>query len=140
MSFNSCNQGPLPVRIWTRTDNNCIYGNKNELNMRRKAEILQYKHNSSKLTKKQQWANISRGNHSNKKTWAIQNQNTTNNNLLNLPRVNNTLICDNSNSIICDPTSSSDVPGKIISLCYDKNIPLINFRSRLKYTYGSYYR
>ena len=141
MSFNPCNDGPTPNRIWTRSSNNCSYVynyTEEQLNMRRKAEILKYKKNSSNLTKKQQWSRLNRGYGPNrKKVWATQNQFTTNPNTSNLPRVNNTLIC--SNSIVnCSSTSSSDVPGPIMNLCFDKNVPLTRYIVRRRYPYGSY--
>lgn len=140
MSFNSCIDGPLPNRIWTRSRNilNTNFTN-DELNMRRKAEILKYNKNSSKLTKKQQWSRINRGFSSNKKkVWATQSQTSINSNVYNLKRINNTLICD-KNIVNCSKTSNSDVPGKIMNLCYNKKVPLTRYINRRKYPYGSFY-
>lgn len=138
---NSCNSGPDTIRLWTRASNNCSYiynFNNEDINMRRKAEILKYKKNSSNLTKKQQWSRLNRGFGPNrKKTWATQNQIISNPNSNNLTRVNNTLICNNSIDN-CAPTSCSDVPGPNTLLCYNKNIPLTNYIVRRKYPYGSF--
>lgn len=78
---------------------------KNDLDMRRKAEILQYKKNStqgSQLTKSQKWSQLNRA--SNTKS----------------------IIC-NKNYSVATPTSSSDVPGPVILLNYDSTIPLYNY-------------
>ena len=45
----------------------------------------------------------------------------TNPNTHNLTKVGNTLICT-SPAIKCIPTSSSDVPGHIIDICYNDSV------------------
>lgn len=86
-----------------------------QLNMRRKAEILQYNANyqSTKqngLTKSQKYAQIVNGSY----------QSTTNGNTC-------------PNTIIYTPTSSSDVPGKIQMLYLDPDIPLYNYSTNRTY-------
>lgn len=95
--------------------------------MRRKAEILKYKQNSASLTKNQSFslAVQSKGPYA-KRAWATQSDLGSNPNTSGLTSEGNTIIC-NSNSVICSPTSSSDVPGKIITLCYDRTVPLIGY-------------
>jgi hypothetical protein len=94
--------------------------------MRRKAEILQYKNNSSNLTKKQYLSLLAKGNGPNaKRAWGNQGNNNTNPNFNNFPQAGNTLICNTG--IICAPTSSSDVPGPIINLCYNPTIPVVGY-------------
>ena len=65
-----------------------------EVTQRRKEEILKYKKNAVRLTKKQELANILRGQSSvyGRRTWAKQTQTTTNNNYQNLERRGNSLI------------------------------------------------
>jgi hypothetical protein len=93
------------------------------LQMNKKSNILQYKANSSNLTKKQQYSLIAQSKWKNRtKTWATQSMKYTNPNTTNLPKVGNSLICS-SPAVICVPTSSSDVPGPIIDICYDDSLP-----------------
>jgi hypothetical protein len=132
------NGGPEPPRLWSRFNINCSpYSNfsKQQLDMRRKAEILQYKNNSSNLSKKMKWSQLSRGvNSYNKKTWATQSDTFTNPNVRKLPRVNDTLVCP-QNPVICSQSTYSDVPGNT-TLCYDKNVPLVNYIVARQYNAG----
>ena len=77
------------IRPWSRYTPGCFYNNTNTLqpsqvsnnikkcNVRRKAEILQYKKNSSRLTKAQKHAQFARGiNKYNKKQYAYQSINS----------------------------------------------------------------
>jgi hypothetical protein len=102
-----------------------------DLRMRRKAEILQYNKNQNKMTQKQNWSMISKGYLNRKKGWAVQNYNITNPNTSDLQFANGSntiLICNNTpNVIIKTPTSSSGVPGKVINLYLDPDIPLVNY-------------
>jgi hypothetical protein len=132
------NGGPEPPRLWSRFNINCSpYTNftQEQLDMRKKAEILQYKNNSSKLSKKMKWSQLSKGiNTYNKKTWATKSDTFTNPNVRNLPKVNNTLICAHD-PILCAPNTASDVPGNS-TLCYDKNVPLVNYIVTRQYKAG----
>lgn len=90
-----------------------------DLDMRRKAEVL--KHTGSqkstqvnKLTKAQSFAQAIRGF---SPTQKLLNKNTGEYNSY----------CDSSMN--ARPTSSSDVPGPVMSLYLDKNIPLYNYAS-----------
>tara|TARA_B100001057_G_C22842437_1_gene947615 strand:+ start:874 stop:1881 length:1008 start_codon:yes stop_codon:yes gene_type:complete len=77
-----------------------------QLNMRRKVEILKYKKNSTQsrqMTAKEKQSQILKGNYR-----------------------GNTLYCENDYSIPVS-TSASDVPGPIIKLVEDKSIPLYNY-------------
>jgi hypothetical protein len=95
--------------------------------MRRKAEILQYKKNSANLTKQQQYSRLAQNNGPyTPRSYGNQGPTNTNPNIGNFPQVGNSLIC-NSNSIICAPTSSSDVPGPIVNLCYNPAVPVIGY-------------
>jgi hypothetical protein len=95
--------------------------------MRRKAEILNYKKNSSNLTKQQYYALLAKGNGpSAKRSWGTQGDAYTDPNISGLPQVGNTILC-NSDQIICAPTSSSDVPGNVMQLCYNPAVPVIGY-------------
>ena len=109
---NACNQRKInmlfnipPVRLEKAESPYSKYTSQ-QLNMRRKVEILKYKKNStqgSRLTAKQSQALISRGNYR-----------------------GNTIVCSND-YLIPVKTSRSGVPGPIIELVEDKNVPLYNY-------------
>ena len=95
--------------------------------MRRKAEILQYKQNSSQLSEKTKYSLMVQGKGPYaKRAWGNQGDRGTNPNISGLPQEGNTIIC-NSSPVICNPTSSSDVPGSITTLCYDPSVPLVGY-------------
>jgi len=178
---NGINYNPNPPRAWSRVQNLCsittepnnqylVYvpltkkivppGVANYQNkMIYKGNILQYKKNSSQLTSKQRYSQISKGMWTSRtKNYATQSQTYTNPNTNSLLRVNfinitstsgvpnpfdcssNTiqdggnLICNTtvnpcSNKVIqvtyqpkCYPTSCSDVPGKVMNLCWDPRL------------------
>ena len=105
MSYN-----PNPPRVWSRVQNQCTYtvdslyqtvyvplNNKTELlavanyqeKILYKGNILQYKKNSSNLTKNQRYSQISKGKWTNRtKTFATQSQTYSNPNTTGLQRVN----------------------------------------------------
>ena len=113
MSCLGPNYNPNPPRLWSRFENNCIFQNENDydpneliyvpalkkyvtagtlnfqLAVLRKGNILQYKKNSSNITKNQRYAQIARGNWTNRTTtWATQTETYTNPNTNMLQRVN----------------------------------------------------
>lgn len=100
---------PIPTRQWSRVENRCptntsINGfvfipllNKNvlaievpsELQMLEKGNILQYKGNSSNLTKNERYSKIAQGKWVNRTTtWASQSEQVTNPNTTLLKRIN----------------------------------------------------
>lgn len=89
----------------------------NDLDMRRKAEILKHQAEStktnSKLTQKQKFSQIVRSNTASSK-----------------------LKADCDSSIILTPSSSSDVPGKAVQLYLDPSVPLYNFTNSITSTFG----
>jgi hypothetical protein len=96
------------------------------LSMRRKAEILKYRKNSSNITKQQKFALLAKGaGPYAKRAWGTQGDTYTNPNISNLPQVGSTLLCPTG--IICSPTSSSNVPGPVMNLCYNPSIPLVGY-------------
>jgi hypothetical protein len=133
--------GPQPPRLWSRGTLSCFPVSntitQNDLDMRRKAEILKYKDNSANLTKKQKWSQMVRGNGPlAKKVWANQNILGSNPNIYNLPLgAGNTLVC-NTEPIRCSPSTACDVPGPQILLCDDPNVPLVNYIVQRTYLAG----
>jgi hypothetical protein len=126
-----------------------------ELAMLNKGNILQYKKNSSNLTKKQKYSQLAQGHRvSRHTTWATQSANGyTNPNIRCLERVNSetieidpnsdnpttiqdlgTLVCGTLENPItgvvvrqppipnCHLTTDSNVPGQIMSLCWNDGI------------------
>jgi hypothetical protein len=99
---------PVPPRVWNRVqarcstdtyDRNIDYKTDFENQMLLKGNILQYKKNSSNLTKKQKYSQIAKGMWTNRnKTWATQSDTYTNPNMCSLLRVNSDII-DLSNNI-----------------------------------------
>lgn len=105
-----------------------------QLDMRRKAEILQYKQNSG-LPNFMRWSLAARNQLTRQKSWASQNQVVSLPNVENLPREGNILLCP-STPIPCNPTTDSDVPGKQMNLCYNPTIPLYNYRVQRTFAGG----
>ena len=126
------------TRTWARTDNSCAVENnytQEQLDMRRKSEILQYKNNSTRLTKREKYAQIAKGRGPSRKTsWASQSfaAGKTNSNVHGLTPNGNVLICDVTPSTISTHPSASDVPGNTM-LTFDKSIPLTRYRVRRTY-------
>ena len=114
---NSYNYNPIPPRVWSRVQNQCTYTNASgnddinyqqvyipitgetvpqgqanyEMQMFNKGNILQYKGNSSQLTKKQKYSQLAKGFGPNRtKVFATQSQTYTNPNTTGLKRVNST--------------------------------------------------
>lgn len=172
----SIQYNPIPPRVWSRVQNPCsVIAYKNddpgansdfaradyERQMLLKGNILQYKKNSSSLTKKQRYTQIAKGMWINRtKTWATQSDTYTNPNMTSLLRVNSSTV-DPSNNVfssppnpfgcpttaipdggnlvcnvvvdpctqevikrtksqqLCNPTTDSDVPGRIQDLCWN---------------------
>jgi hypothetical protein len=192
---NGANYLPIPPRVWSRVQNQCTYTVDSSYNQTYvplinktlsppqaifldkqlyKGNILQYKANSSRLTKKQKYSQISKGLWSGRtKVYATQSQTYTNPNTTSLKRVNavdipypnqipgfpnnisgpyqynvtnpfncpTNVIQDGGNLVCnqyvnpctgvviqtvsqqqCFPTYCSDVPGKIIDLCWNPKI------------------
>ena len=104
---------PKPPRAWTRFENSCVYLKENQTNpnaeiyvpilkqtityaelahinqLYKKGNILQYKSNSSNLTKQQRYSQIARGAWTNRNTtWASQTDKYSNPNTQSLKRIN----------------------------------------------------
>jgi len=98
MSFVN-NYLPKPPRAWSRVDNKCTYNDSNDSKdstyidiyyktaLINKGNVLQYKKNSTQLTKKQRYAQIAKGLWTNRtKSWATQTDIYTNPNVSSLKR------------------------------------------------------
>lgn len=95
-----------------------------QLNMRRKAEVLQYKGNkqntkTNSLTKSERWTQLVNGKYQGR---YISQQAVT----ALATEDNSTLVCP-YDGVIATPTSSSDVPGPVVYLYLDPTIPLYNY-------------
>jgi hypothetical protein len=107
---SSIQYNPVPPRVWSRVQNPCsVIAYKNgdsdfaraeyERQMLLKGNILQYKKNSSNLTKKQRYTQIAKGMWTNRtKTWATQSDTYTNPNMTSLLRVNYTILDPSNNT------------------------------------------
>lgn len=122
-----------------------------ELDMRRKAEILQYAGNrmntkTNSLTKTGRYAQIISGKYQSRPytTTYIETASYEYDNVLDLSQVviTRTPVYSNPDpncpldNMIPVPTSSSDVPGPIINLYNDKSIPLYNYAGSADKSYG----
>ena len=67
---------PQPTRVWSRVQNTCVQLSLSEADkiaMLNKGNVLQYKANSSNLTKAQKYSKIAKGQWINRNTtWATQ--------------------------------------------------------------------
>lgn len=105
--------GPEPPRLWSRSQGNpCLNISTNELDMRRKAEVLKYTNNAISQTKSQRFAYIAK-----RKT---NNTNGTSCGYVNTPAF---------------PTSASNVPGNQL-LYLNPNIPLTRWIVQRQYKGG----
>jgi hypothetical protein len=133
---------PLPPRVWSRVQNNCTFLTDSSYNsvyipltnqttslgladiqekIQYKGNILQYKNNSSRLTKKQQYSQICKGFGANRtKVFATQTQTYTNPNTTGLKRINYIEI-PYPNQIVGLPNNPSG-PFSIISSDCSNNI------------------
>lgn len=119
---------PSIPRVWSRFLINNDYKQNitnEQYQMRKKAEILQYKNNSNNISSKRLYAQRVRGKTNARRNFANQNNLVSNPNVQNLTQQGNTLIFPCDNSIKYTPTGASDVPSSstIKTLYYDKSIP-----------------
>jgi len=100
-----------------------------DVQMRRKAEILQYKQNSGKLTKQQYLSLLAKGNGPYaKRVWATQGDAFTSSNISGLPQSGSIIACNSPSNIIYKPSSASNVPGPVINLYLDPTIQPNGYR------------
>ena len=107
--MSSIKYNPNPARVWSRVQNRCSTDTADsnvdyakidyDRQMLLKGNILQYKKNSSNLTKNQRYTQIAKGMWTNRtKTWATQSDTYTNPNNSSLLRVNNTILDPSNNT------------------------------------------
>lgn len=110
---------PIPPRVWSRVQNECSVNTSSsnlvfdpltgqfmpqeEYNRLKqiqiKGNILQYKNNSTQLTKKQKYSKIAKGQWTNRtKTWATQSLTYSNPNTTSLQRVNTSTLAATANT------------------------------------------
>jgi len=97
MTTITCKYNPIPTRAWSRVQAPCTYYNTtptipfnvaNEYAMIYKGNILQYKMNSSNITKQQRYSQIAKGMWTNRNTtYATQSDRYSNPNTKSLKRV-----------------------------------------------------
>lgn len=106
--------------------NTQMYFTKFDLDMRRKAEVLEYNANktsrmTNNLTKRERWAAVVNGAYQQRTySQAFIKENTLPNGYVQ--------VCPSGN-LILKPTSASDVPGPPMMLYMDPTIPLYNYAS-----------
>uniref|UniRef100_A0A6C0IHA4 Uncharacterized protein n=1 Tax=viral metagenome TaxID=1070528 RepID=A0A6C0IHA4_9ZZZZ len=105
---------PQVPRVWSRVQNECstindsnninnnnTIPNQSDKQMLLKGNVLQYKQNSSNLTKNQRYSKIAKGQWTNRtKTWATQSQTYSNPNTSSLLRVNYSKLPIPSNAVL----------------------------------------
>jgi hypothetical protein len=106
-----------------------------QINERRKCEILKYKSNTTQMTKKQRFAAASKGSLIKKKGFASQTDTLTVPNVAGLPEVNGVFVCPSTEKK-CTLTTDSDVPGPPRLLCLDESVPLYNYVRAYEYKSG----
>lgn len=130
---------PQPPRAWSRVQNACTYLNDDVANtgailektaMLNKGNVLQYKANSSNLTKSQKYSKIAQGQWINRNiTWATQStRGYTNPNTTSLKRTSNAIniAIDPANGTIIGPSFNSVTCPQPVNPIYDElptNIP-----------------
>ena len=124
-AFNG--QPPRPPRVWSRVQGICstlpvdTIGplEAGTIAMASKVNVLQYKKNSSNITKQQRYSQIAKGMWTNRNTtWASQSVTTTMPNTLSLKRVNyKTIYLDNGAPanlpITCPTPTTPTIPNKL---------------------------
>jgi hypothetical protein len=139
-----------PTRLWSRFNSNCS-GNITSFdtltrNMLRKGQVLQYPGvGNLQYSRATLWSMAAKNQLSRKKAWASQSEeytypNTTNINNepgVGLRQTPTSLVCwTPPPTLICNPASSSGVPGNNTTLCFSKNAPFNNFRKPITYSSG----
>jgi len=139
-----------PTRLWTRFNSNCS-GNITSYdsltrNMLRKGQVLQYPVvGTLQYSRATLWSMAAKNQLTRKKAWASESQQYTYPNITNinnepgvgLRQTPTSLVCwTPPPTIICNPTSSSDVPGNSTTLCISKNAPFDNYRHPNTYASG----
>lgn len=140
--MTTCYYDPVPPRVWSRVENACIRTDvrndtpeedrrrfeEEKLALQlRKGNVLQYKKNSSCLTKQQRYAQIAKGMWTNRtRTWATQSDTYTNPNMTSLKRVNFTTPVNaatnanlNRNLFLCRNVATFKDGGSLVCNLYE---------------------
>lgn len=131
--------GPEPPNTWSRTTNSCAsnaaYSIK-DLDMRRKAEVLQYKKNSSNISKKQQFSYLSNNPTGQKTKISVTpvQQALFQYGVYTPPPLNTQLCSTNTRTILSRPTSSNVPFESNVFLYYDPSVPLTNWKTQRVFT------
>ena len=140
LGYDPCNpnvpkeqqQKLLFIRPWNRFNLTCVETNSNftkrQLQMRVKANVLQYKQKQVQLSGAEKYALASREHYS-KRNYVPKAHIDENGNLVpakNTTINNGVVIFDsNCNNISVHKSTASDVPGPAVDLFLDPNVPLI---------------
>jgi len=136
MPYLGSDYNPKPPREWYRFENQCAYSNapiqiQNGqaylLDVLKKGNVLQYKNNSSNITKQQRYAQIARGMWTNRTTtWASQTQSYTNPNTGSLKRVGYNKINTKNPIAVLNLTGRGEniVNNAVFFLLQDTDAPL----------------
>ena len=138
MCTPTTNSNPQIPRLWNRftlDDNLRGRFSDDQIQMRKKAEILQYKKNSTNISSKQLYSLKVRGKYNRKRAFATQNNGVSNPNTQNLQQEGNILIFPCDTSLKQTPVEASNVPGTgdIKHLNYDKTIPTPTMNRQVTY-------
>lgn len=143
----NCNYLPIPPRAWSRVENRCTYDTTTNdgydplifqrIAQINKGNVLQYKKNSSHLTKNQRYTQIVKGLWTNRtKSWATQSETYTNPNTSSLKRVGYTEYPIN------DITPGTPVnpagPFQPVVQVYDPNCPNLTYKDGGNLVCGTY--
>lgn len=126
---------PPYVRFTPKCDNGGF--SPEELQMRRKAETLKHQTTmkTKNISKAERFALVARGSNQKRSTYATQTISFTNPNTKNYPRSGDNLVIplECPRQELTFPSTESDVPGPIVPLTYDTNVPLLRYKRT--YTY-----
>ena len=142
---------PIPPRAWSRVEARCTYENSasdnssaydplvfQRLAQINKGNVLQYKKNSSQLTKSQRYSQIAKGMWTNRtKTWATQSDIYTNPNTTSLKRVGYVEYPGNDNTP-GSPANESGTYTPITALKDPFNCPNFTFKDGGTLICGTY--
>lgn len=125
----------FPPPPWSRFTPPCpnvtTQAERDALQMRRKAETLRHVSNKHqrRFTKSQQYSYVAQGYNQKRQTYATQTDSYTNPNTKNYPILGQALVLPDqcAERVLTFPSSASDVPGPVVPLTYDPNVPLINY-------------
>jgi len=148
MSCLGSQYNPQPTREWSRYENPCIYESfpnssvvyvpllkqyvssdalAYELAVLKKGNILQYKKNSSNITKNQRYAQIAKGSWTNRNTsWATQGVTYTNPNTTSLKRINYSDVAVNPSNNVTSSSTTYTVTSADGVFCTPSTSPAQN--------------